>query len=217
MLLFSVRVHLVIDYNETLQAELRYLFLRFPLYPQPPKKKKKKDKKKEDKPKEGDKTKEEKSKKESILQKFYKQQGVSAIIELLRAALNALGGLFGRLWRTIVIHDLYINMDIAGNDAAECAIRYGRVCEIVFPLLGQICTKMRVRRYNAHIEPDFLAKKSKATLYCKLSVKPISITNALVILAVQLLVRVLLPLNRGSKSNTEKKKQKNSGEGSVKE
>ena len=264
VLLFSVRIHMTIDYGQTLRAELRWLFLRYPLYPVPEKrrvKKKEKEKKKALKEEakkvkdEAKKAKEEairakkeapaeaaetetakeapaeaavteaaadavqetpkeevkeekkdapKKKKDNILVSFYERQGIGGVMGLLRRTLDGLGGFFGRLWRTITVHELYVDMTVAGSDAAQAAIRYGKLCGTFYPMLGEILSKMRVRKYDATLVPDFLAPKSSAALYCRLSVKPIAITNATVILLVQLLLKVLVKLYKGSKDKKKK-------------
>ena len=257
VLLFSVRIHMTIDYEQTLRAELRWLFVRYPLYPVPEKRKRKKALKEEAKKAkdEAKKAKEEaikakkeapaeaaatetakeapaeaavtevppdaakktpkeeakeekkdapKKKKDNILLSFYERQGISGVMGLLRRTLDGLGGFFGRLWRTITVHELYVDMTVAGSDAAQTAIRYGKLCGAFYPMLGEILSKMRVRKYDATLAPDFLANKSSAALYCRLSVKPIAITNALVILLVQLLLKVLVKLYKGSKDKKTK-------------
>ncbi len=211
VLLFSIRIHLVIDYDRDLFVRASYLFLGYTLYPKEkgkPKKAKKEEPKKEKEKKKEDKPKEKKPKKESILTRFYRNKGVSGIIELLQGALHGVNGLLGRLWRQIVIHELFVDLVISGSDAADCALKYGKVCAAVYPTLGELCTHMRVRRYDATVVPDFLANRDSAKFYCELSVKPISITNAVVVLAGQLLFGVLIKLYKGSKTpKPQKSKQ----------
>jgi len=202
--LLCVRIRAVIDYDESLRVEASYLFLKFQLYPAPEKKPKKPKPEKEEP--------EEKKKKEpkpkepggNILARFYKNQGLGGVLELLGAVKDALGGMLGRMWRTIVIHDLYLDISVTDEDAAATAIKYGRVCAVVYPCMGKICSGMRVRRYDLDVQPDYLALQDKAALYCTLSVRPIDMTNAMVILAAQFAWKVLLKLYKGAKSSEDK-------------
>ncbi|HZJ78598.1 MAG TPA: DUF2953 domain-containing protein, partial [Clostridia bacterium] len=89
---------------------------------------------------------------------------------------------------------LYVNITVSKGDAAQTAIEYGKICSQVFPAMGFICSNMKVKKYDLNISPDYLANKSKAKLYAYLSVVPIAITNAAVVLAVKLLFNVLLKI-----------------------
>lgn len=196
LLLLCVRIKLTIDYAETATVDVSYLFLKFRLYPGKPKQeapKQEEEKKEEEKPQQT------KKKGPNILQRFYQNQGVGGILALLQNTMHAMGGMFGRFFRQFIIHDLYLDMCVGGKDAAKVAKQYGQASAVVFPAIGYLCTHMKVRRYDIDVSPDFLAKKSQAWLYCKLSVSPIRLIGAGLVLLVQLLFQVLIKLYRGAK------------------
>ena len=92
------------------------------------------------------------------------------------------------------IDELYITMVTAGGDAADTAIKHGKLCAWLYPILGKLVSTCKVKKYDFDISPDFLATKSTAKAYVKLHVVPIRITNGAVVLAVQLAFKVLFKI-----------------------
>lgn len=207
VVLFSFPVSVIIDYAENTVVKVKYLFLGFDVVDtSKPEKEKKPKKKKEEPPQEEAPPEEEKPKTKgnSLLKQIYTDHGYDGIVKMLNAVKTSLGGFFGKLYKTVVFDELYITMVTAGSDAADTAIKHGNLCAWAYPILGKLVSTSKVRKYDFDFSPDFLAQKSTAEAYVRLHVTPIHITNAAVVLAVQLLFKVVIKIlfskNRSDKS-----------------
>ena len=202
VIIFSVPFGVIVDYGEKTVVALKWLFVKITVVDtsKPKKEKKKKEKKKkEDKPEEKkeDKPKEEKKPKEkgnSLLKQIYNDHGYDGLVKMLGAVGDSLSGFFGSLWKSFTIDELYIDMVTATGDAAQTAIKHGKLCAYAFPILGKLISTCKVKKYDFDFNPDFLASKSTAEAYVRLHVIPIKITNAAVVLVFRLLFRVVLKL-----------------------
>ncbi len=206
VLLFSVKFRVTIDYDDETSVLLRWLFLKIQILPakeKKPKKEKKKKPKKEEPPKD-EKVPAPKEKKDNIIKRFYNNKGLSGLVDLLKSAVNALGGMFGRVFKAFIFDELYVSVTVGTGDSAETAIKYGKTCAVVFPLMGYIVSNMRAKKYNCEVTPDFIHGENSARAHATISVRPISITNALVIVAFELLFKVVIKLLKGSKVDAGK-------------
>ena len=212
VILLSVRVHLIVDYGEFTKVSVKYLFLKIPVVdtskPKKEKKAKKDKKPKKEKPKDEEKSEEEKPEEKKaeenkpqtvqqgngLLKQLYVDQGYEGIERMLRAVGRSLGGFFGKLYKTFVFDELYITMITGGSDAADTAMKYGKLCSWLYPVLGKLVSTSKVKKYDFDISTDFLSTKNEAELYVNLHFTPIHITNAAVVLALQLVFKVLFKI-----------------------
>ncbi len=157
---------------------------------------------------ESDKKNQPKEKKQgnSLIKQLYVDQGYEGLEKMLRGVGNGLGGFFGKLYKTFTIDELYITMVTAGSDAADTAIKHGRLCAWLYPILGKVVSTCKVKKYDFDISPDFLATKSSAKAYVKLHAVPIKVTNGAVVLAVQLAFKVLFKVLFAKKKSDKSKK-----------
>lgn len=163
--------------------------------------KKKKKKPKKEKPKKEEKPSEPKS---NIFKDFYENQGFAATVELIQTAASQLGGFLGSVYRAFVIENLRLLLIVSsGDDAARNAIKYGKVCSAVYPSMGFICSNMKVKKQDVKVISDFISQENRAEFELALSVRPIKLTNAVVVLAFRLLFKVLLKLLKGSKKKNK--------------
>lgn len=209
VLLLCIKITFVTNYEEDFVLEAKWLFVRYKLYPP---KEKKTEKKKKDTPKEPKKdSKPKKEKKPNIIKRFYKNQGLTGVIELINAAATVMTGMFKRIFKSIIIDSMDIAMLVTGEDSAKTAVNYGEVCAAVFPAIGLICSTMRVKKHRINIRPDFIGSENKAYFNLVISVIPIKIINAAIIFVFQFLFKVLAKLFWGSKkeSNESKKNKEN--------
>lgn len=52
----------------------------------------------------------------------------------------------GSIYRAFVIENLKLLLKVSsGDDAAQNAIKYGKVCSAVYPSMGFICSNMKVK------------------------------------------------------------------------
>ena len=216
VVLLSIRVTINGEFFNEFKLSVKWLFLKFDILPA-----KKKDKpEKEKAPKEKkEKTATEEvaddtqtEKKENIFVKFYNNQGFDGVIQLINNVGVALGKLMHSFKKHIVMRELYLWMTVTGGcDAAETALEYGRICQKVFPAMSFICTNLTVKKYDVEIEPDFLGSKNKAEFAFSVSIRPIFILNALIVLVFRLLVKVVLKFLMGIKDKSKNNENINEG------
>lgn len=236
VILFSLKVTVIVDYGEKTIVKLKYLFITIPIVDTSKEKKEKKSKKvkkpKEDKKSKKGKTegeavdgevteateaaeqpKEQKAKKDksqkqgnSLIKQLYLDHGYEGLEKMLRDLGNSLGSFFGKLYKTFTIDELYIKMITAGGDAADTAIKHGKLCVWLYPVLGKLISTCKVKKYDFDISPDFLAPKSTASAYVRFHLIPIKITNAAVVLALQLVFKILFKILFSKKKSDKSKK-----------
>lgn len=212
VILFSIKVSVTAVYDETFTLDIKWFFIKLRIYPEDEEKKAKKEAKKAEKEQKKKNSKKEKPKKEkteesaspkgNIFKDFYNNQGFAATVNLIRTAAAQLGGFLKGVYRAFVIENLTVLLKVsAGDDAAQTAIKYGKVCSAVYPAMGFICSNMKVKQYDVNVVPDFISAENTATFKLSLSVRPIKLTNAVIVLAFRLIFKVLLKLLKGSKKN----------------
>ena len=212
VILFSIKVSVTAVYDETFTLDIKWLFIKLRIYPEDEEKKAKKEAKKAEKEQKKKNPKKEKPKKEkteesaspksNIFRDFYNNQGFAATVNLIRTAAAQLGGFLKGVYRAFVIENLTVLLKVsAGDDAAQTAVKYGKVCSAVYPAMGFICSNMKVKQYDVNVVPDFISAENTATFKLSLSVRPIKLTNAVIVLAFRLIFKVLLKLLKGSKKN----------------
>ena len=211
--LLSVPVVLRVEYAGSVALRLRWLFFTILRMPAPedkkPKKKKKKKKEKPEKEKKKeDKPKKEKEKKPNPLQKFYEYQGIDGFIELLRRTVDALKKFRHGLWRCFCIRELKLHMVVMGGEPQELVEKYGKICAGIYPALGWLSAHLRSRpgKVRATIQPDFtgLAQKEIACT-AEISIVPLLLLAAVIMLAVRLGLKVVLKFLSGAKKPKEEK------------
>ena len=155
-----------------------------------------------------EKTKKEKPQKQgnSLIKQLYLDHGYEGLEKMLRDLGSSLGGFFGKIYKTFTIDELYITMITAGSDAADTAIKHGKLCAWLYPVLGKLVSTCKVKKYDFDISPDFLAPKSTASAFVRFHVRPIKITNAAVVLALQLVFKILFKILFSKKKSDKSKK-----------
>ena len=212
VILCSVKVKITAEYGEAFSLDVKWLFVKAHIFPQTEEQKAKKAAKKAKKEEKKKKPKKEKPKKEekpsepksNIFKDFYENQGFAATVELIQTAASQLGGFLGSVYRAFVIENLRLLLIVSsGDDAARNAIKYGKVCSAVYPSMGFICSNMKVKKQDVKVISDFISQENRAEFELALSVRPIKLTNAVVVLAFRLLFKVLLKLLKGSKKKNK--------------
>lgn len=218
VVLFSMHLTVIIDYAEKTVVTIKYLFLSFTVVDTSKPKKEKKPKKKKEKEEappedtaEQTEEKQPKKKGNSLLKQIYTDHGYDGIVKMLNAVKNSLGSFFGKLYKTVVFDELYITMVTAGSDAADTAIKHGKLCAWAYPILGKLVSTSKVKKYDFDFSPDFLASKSTASAYVRLHITPIHITNGAIVLALQLVFKVLFKILFSKSRNDKINKVINAG------
>lgn len=163
MLLLSLPVFVTAEWNEKLTVKIKYLFFRFTVVPAQEKKKKpKQEKEPEQKP--------AKPKK-----KQRKKHTPDEIIDGFIDAVHRYGPGTKIILRNIRVHKLEGFWKIAGEDAAACAVRYGRVCALLNTAFGFIRNLVRIEKTKLKVYPDFLAEEEEIRVYTEIEANPIVI------------------------------------------
>ncbi len=216
IVLFSIRVTVYMTYDEEFKLDISWLFIKLHILPKKEKPKKEKPEKPEEEKKEEEpKAETETEKKDNIIVNFYKNQGFSGVIQLLRDTVSAINGMFGSIFKHFIFRELKLYMSVGAGDAAETAILYGKTCSVVFPAMGLITSTCKVKEYDCGVQPNFMGPDKTAVFRAVISMRPIFITNAVIVLAFKLLFKVVFKLLKNSKPATVEPQAKQSETNSV--
>jgi ribosomal protein S25 len=133
------------SYKEEFWCAVYIGFVKLQLVPAKPKKEKKKKKAK----KQTQKTEQPKKateKKPSLIKKYGIEWLLNLIKKVAELAVSALQDFFSH----ILVKKLSLSISVAGDDAADTAIKYGKYCAVVYPAVG--------KGYGVDINPNFSEK-----------------------------------------------------------
>ncbi len=185
LLLLIVPVRLRVKYGEELMARLWVLCIPIKLAPKKekpekePKKEKNPKKEKADKPakkkKEKKKPDGEGKKKKDFLSlkkraKELKENGIMAAAAWLKELAGLVMTTLSRIVDAITVKKLYADGEIAGEDAAQTALTFGKLCATVYPALGIIESKLKVKKQQVRLVPAFCLEKTQFTFDVVVSV-----------------------------------------------
>ena len=201
----SVPVRVTLAYDDKIRLSVRYLFVRLDILPAGPKKEKKPKAPKEPKPPKEPKDEKEapKEKKPNPIIEMIKANGHDGMITVITNLGSVLSTYGGKLFRSIVFDRLDLDISVGTGDSAATAIKYGQVCQKVFPVMGFICSNNLVRKYDINVEPDFLANKTEGKFYCEMKICIRKIINSTVGMVVRLIFKVVLKFLSGAKKNNK--------------
>ena len=75
--------------------------------------------------------------------------------------------------RNIRVHRLEGYWQIAAEDAAACAIRYGRICALLNTGFGFLRNLTRIEKTKLRIYPDFTAEKEEIRVLADIEANPL--------------------------------------------
>ncbi len=175
LLILFVPVYVRLVYDGELCLAVRILGIPLTVLPT-------QDKPKEPKPKKSPRA---SGKKPSKVQEFktmlttsFREDGVAATVSYLGELARLAGSAVGDALRAITVDKLHLDMLIATGDAGDTAVRYGQVCSALYPALAAISLKVRVRRQELRVEPNFLLEKSAAYADVRLRVSVYRVVGA---------------------------------------
>lgn len=96
------------------------------------------------------------------MKEIAKYQGISGLLSLLKDLAGIAGGVLKNLWSHVVVKKFDLLLKVGGEDAAETAILYGRLCGVVYPAAGTILQGCKCRKYGITVQPDFDRKETAA-------------------------------------------------------
>ena len=199
LLALCVRVRFRIEYSdENTSVLLKWLFLKIPVYPSN-KPKKEKEEKKEEEPEKKEEKKEEEKKEEkpqgdSFLKTLYEAEGIDGLVAILKKVMSYTKTFFSNLLHSLVIDQLYLDVCCTRSDAASTAIYYGEVCAVLFPLLGSLASRCRMKKYDVNVYPDFIARFSAVSFVTEMHLTPMYLIGVTLAYGCKLVFGVLLKM-----------------------
>lgn len=148
--LLPAKIKVRIGYiEEEFILSFKLLFFVFTVSPENKKKKKKKAKKKEKEKKERP----AKEEKDNFFRSHTSDFGVFDYIELI-------GIVIEKFVAKIYFDKLEAEIRVAGDDAAQTALNFGRLNAAIYPIAGLINGHKRIKKLHIGITPDFTTTKS---------------------------------------------------------
>lgn len=160
LILTFIPVYINVTAKKELKVSLKYLFIKVELF-------------KENK-KNGENSKEikERSSIESIRETF-KTDNLNEVIDIIKEISKIALGIFRRLFSHIIIDNIYMDIVVAEDDAADTAIKYGYACALIFPAVNIVTNISNCKKRSINITPGFDAENSKIEVIIKFHIKPI--------------------------------------------
>ena len=141
-LVMFIPITLRASYKEEFWCAVYIGFVKLQLVPAKPKKEKKK----------------KKAKKQTQKTEQPKKYGIEWLLNLIKKvaelAVSALQDFFSH----ILVKKLSLSISVAGDDAADTAIKYGKYCAVVYPAVGTIVRVVKCKGYGVDINPNFSEK-----------------------------------------------------------
>lgn len=165
-LLLLCPITLTASYETQLKAKLRFLFFSYRLAPKKEKKPKKKRKAK--KQEEGS-----PAVQESKLKQLIKERGFAGFLRLMKELAQLLTEAVKDFLRHANVKELDLRVTVAGEDAADTAVKYGYACSVVYPVVSMITALSGCKNYKVSVIPGFREKESSVFCYIKIRFGPI--------------------------------------------
>ncbi len=100
-------------------------------------------------------------KKQGFFGSLKEQRGLFGALKFFADASKKLGGAVAKVYKGIRIDRLVLHASVSGEDAADTAVKYGRICAGVFPALSFLLSNTRAydpanpKTKDIEITPDF--------------------------------------------------------------
>ncbi len=199
VIILSIPLKVALGYDDKISLDIRYLFVKLKILPTDPNKPKKEKAPKEKKPEEPKKEEVPKEKKPNPIIEMAKANGFDGMMEILGNLGNVLKIFGGKLLRSIVFNKTDINITVGTGDAASTALKYGKTCQKIYPIMGFLCSNNVVKHHNINISADFLANDTKGNFYFEMNICLRKIINSAIGLVVRLIFDVVLKFLKNGK------------------
>lgn len=104
------------------------------------------------------------------------KETVQIVLDLIRSVAKPLGDLLKKFRAT----DLRLTLRVGGEDAAEIALNYGKLCGVVYGSLAALQNFIRVRVKKLDLSCDFCSEKTEQEIDFKLKVRVGSVLRAVI-------------------------------------
>ncbi len=151
-LVMFIPITLRASYKEDFWCAVYIGFVKLQLVPAKPKKEKKKKAKKQTQKSEQPKKATEK--KPSLIKKY----GIEWLLNLIKRVAELAASALQDFFSHILVKKFSLGISVAGDDAADTAIKYGKYCAVVYPAVGTIVRVVKCKSYGVDINPNFSEK-----------------------------------------------------------
>lgn len=153
-------IKIYVSASDTILVKIRLLFLNLYTFDSSVEKKTEKDIKEKDNIK-------------STIGKITNQDDNYNKIVILIKMLKSILSKFAKLLKHTVVEKFNFNITVAGNDAADTAIKYGNVCSIVYPLSTLLSKCVNFKPENISVYSNFNDNNTNFNLSFLISVRVI--------------------------------------------
>lgn len=166
-------------FREELRLRLGWMFLSFQVLPpkeeKPEKKKKPRKKKSSGKkpPAPAKKPEEKKPGGLALLKEIFHYEGVPGLFAFLKDLAGIAAGTAKKLFAHLTVKKFDLLVVVGGEDAAETALQYGKLCGAVYPAVSMLLSACKCRRYGVTIVPDFDARETQAVFSARVKIRVI--------------------------------------------
>lgn len=159
-------VTLLPSFSDGFSIRITYLFFSKRIQPGREKPKEKKQKKKAEKESETESTVEK-------LRRLSGEEGTAGFVSLLWELSVLAAGSLKKLFRHVVIVDFSLDVSVGGDDAADTALSYGKLCSVIYPAVSVLVSHAKTKHYGVSVFPDFTERaKTKIRFNAKARIKP---------------------------------------------
>ena len=166
-----------VSFREELRLRLGWMFLSFQVFPpkeEKPEKKKKPRKKKSSGKKPPAPAKKPEGKKPgglALLKEIFHYEGVPGLFAFLKDLAGIAAGTAKKLFAHLTVKKFDLLVVVGGEDAAETAFQYGKLCGAVYPAVSTLLSACKCRRYGVTIVPDFDARETQAVFSARVKIR----------------------------------------------
>lgn len=127
---------------------------------------------------------------EAGFKELFADRGASGAVRFLWQVLCAVFGRFVKVFRGVYVKKLELLVGITGDDAADTAIRFGKLCGVIYPSLSFIL--QNVRKYKSldevDIHADYQSPYDQVKLDTTLVIRPLTVLWHVIALIFELIV-----------------------------
>jgi Ca2+/Na+ antiporter len=184
-LLLCLNIHIILSYDGEFKIFAGIGLIRLDVLKLVKKitsKKKNEDKDKDEKKEEQEKKKKEKSdgeekekKKENVFKEVVELRGVDGVVDLTSEFASLLAKVAYELRKHLVIRKLVVDYNVTGKDAADTALKFGKLSAVFFTNYGIICSLVKVKNREVNFVPDYLGSKSNQKMIIHISYRILSL------------------------------------------
>ena len=164
ILILLVPVGIRVEYEDDVAVLVRYLFFTFRMIPAKEKKPKKNAKSKSN-------TTSEKS--PSAIKRMIDENGLIDTLRRFRKLAGIALSKMKKLLSHVTVKPFCLSIRFCGEEPDQTAVNFGKLCAVLYPLLGIFETVMRVKKRDVMVQPSFMHSETKIMFNACLWISPI--------------------------------------------